>query len=264
MNFKSYTAHDLEDLERTGIYVIVNKISSKFYIGSASAVQDKISSCGFYARWHKHVYHLENKIHHCKPLQEAWFEYGPDNFIFQILEFVDADKCIATEQTYLDLFPKGDRDLVYNTCFIAGSSLGYRHTEEAKRKTGEANAREYYLVSPDGVVCEGRNLREFCRINSLTRRALKLVIDGELLHHKGWTKSLETHLIYTNSYETRGICKRGKSWMVSWLGADKPKTKNFKIKEDAIRFRDNMEKEGYNFQTHAPRYWKQQLNATQE
>jgi group I intron endonuclease len=59
----------------------------------------------------------------------ALLNYGYSKFRLQILEYCDSDKCIEREQYYLDsLNPE------YNILKKAGSSLGYKHTEESIAK----------------------------------------------------------------------------------------------------------------------------------
>lgn len=269
MSFKkllpSFTAHALEDLSRTGIYSIVNKVNGKFYIGSAS-VDDKVpSQSGFYARWAHHLGCLNRGEHGNLHLQRAWNKYGAVAFRFQILEFVEPEHCIEVEQTYLDLFPEGDRDLVYNICFIAGSGLGYKHTEEAKRKSGETHALEYSLVSPKGVIHSGKNLKKFCEENKIDSSNIGLIKRGVILQHKGWTLTLEAHQLYMESYLDRGISRRAdrNTWRVVWNKEGKVKTKDFKLKEDARNFRDTLVQEGYVFRVRTDDNWREKLNAAQ-
>ena len=63
----------------------------------------------------------------------ALLKYGYSNFRLEILEYCDSDKCLEREQYYLDsINPE------YNILKKAGSSLGYKHTEETILKMGLA------------------------------------------------------------------------------------------------------------------------------
>ena len=65
----------------------------------------------------------------CKDL----IKYGYSNFTLEILEFCDCSYTISREQYYIDLcIPE------YNILKIAGSSLGYKHTEDALAKLRES------------------------------------------------------------------------------------------------------------------------------
>lgn len=109
---------------RSGIYAIVNIKTEKFYIGSA---------VNFRTRKNKHLSLLRAGNHDCIHLQRSYNKHGEDVFVFKVLEYVEnKNNLLDVEQKYLDIyFPTG---ILYNILPIAGSSLGYKHTEEAKRK----------------------------------------------------------------------------------------------------------------------------------
>jgi len=111
-------------MNNTGIYKITNLLNGNFYIGSAA------SKGGFKSRWYKHLFLLKNKNHHSKHLQSAWDKYGKNSFVFEIIEIIEnRNSIIIREQYYLDtLKPE------YNTCKIAGSPLGVKHTDETRLK----------------------------------------------------------------------------------------------------------------------------------
>jgi len=56
-------------------------------------------------------------------------KYGYANFSISILEYCDKDILNEKEQYYMDIIKP-----VYNTLKIAGSSSGYKHTQESKDK----------------------------------------------------------------------------------------------------------------------------------
>ena len=58
-------------------------------------------------------------------INKALLKYGYGNFSLEILEYCEPKDLISREQYYLDLIKPE-----YNILKIAGSSLGYRHTEE--------------------------------------------------------------------------------------------------------------------------------------
>ena len=60
---------------------------------------------------------------------KALLKHGYSNFSFHIVEYCESDKCLQREQYYIDpLNPK------YEILRTAGSSLGYKHSEEAIAK----------------------------------------------------------------------------------------------------------------------------------
>ena len=76
-------------------------------------------------------------------INKAILLYGHSNFSFEILEYCEKDKTIAREQHYLDTLPHE-----YNILETAGSLLGHRHSEEARKKMSEARLA-YYTENPE-------------------------------------------------------------------------------------------------------------------
>jgi CRP-like cAMP-binding protein len=65
-------------------------------------------------------------------IHKALIKYGYENFSLEILEYCEIDKLIAREQFYFqNLKPQ------YNLLQTAGSSLGYKHSEETLAKMRE-------------------------------------------------------------------------------------------------------------------------------
>ena len=109
----------------SGIYLIFNKITGDYYIGSASTNK-------FFARFSNHlIYFRGNKI-----IKHAVKKYKLNNFVFLILELFpeivnkeNNKKLLDLEDFYLkSLLPN------YNILTEAGSSFGYKHTELTRIK----------------------------------------------------------------------------------------------------------------------------------
>lgn len=269
MKLLAYTNEKLEDLYKTGVYQIINKISGKVYIGHAARYYpNKPASCGFYRRWSEHIYDLNNSQHPNIHLQRAWIKYGEGAFEFSILEFVEQDKCKEREQFYLDNLSREER---YNISPIAGSSLGREVTAETRAKISLAGqgkgAIEFTLIDSNGKVVTETNLKKFARENNINQGALSNVLNGKSLHYMGYTKNLEAHLLYKNSIETRGITKRKiggfEDWSVRWREEKVQKRKYFNSLKEAIIFRDELEEKGYVFRINV-RGWKEKLNAEEK
>ncbi len=62
-------------------------------------------------------------------IDKALLKYGYSNFSFEILEYCTRENILAREQYYLDLLSP-----VYNIVEKAGSTLGYKHSEEIREK----------------------------------------------------------------------------------------------------------------------------------
>lgn len=102
----------------TGIYQITNTVNGKCYVGSAVR---------FHSRWRLHRTQLNNGKHHSKVLQRAWDKYGEASFEFRKLLVCAKTDLLWFEQRAMDVLKPE-----YNICKVAGSVIGYRHTEKAK------------------------------------------------------------------------------------------------------------------------------------
>lgn len=107
-----------------GVYAITNTVNGHVYIGSAVNIS---------RRWNGHRLKLVNNRHGNSHLQNSWNKYGADCFEFAVLERCEIDRLIEREQSYID-----SEKPVYNICLIAGSTLGVKHTDEARRNMSEA------------------------------------------------------------------------------------------------------------------------------
>ena len=72
-----------------GIYRITCSITGKFYIGSAANMQ---------TRWAGHRSYLSRGKHHSKHLQYAWSKYGPDVFIFEVIEACQGEQLLRAKE----------------------------------------------------------------------------------------------------------------------------------------------------------------------
>jgi group I intron endonuclease len=104
----------------TGVYLIFNRVSKRMYVGSSFNIK---------TRFRKHKLLLNNNTHHCIHLQRAWNKYGEQSFKFSLLEKTILENLIEREQFWIDKLKNK-----YNSCPTAGSTLGYKHSKEAKQK----------------------------------------------------------------------------------------------------------------------------------
>lgn len=121
-----------------GIYEIRCLVNGKVYIGSSANVP---------LRWRKHLADLDAGKHHSILLQRAWTKHGQDNFVFEILEEVDAERLIEVEQRYIDERRAHIPANGYNISPTAGSCRGCKHSDATRAKmaasqTGRKHAPE--------------------------------------------------------------------------------------------------------------------------
>ena len=109
----------------SGIYLILNKITLDYYIGSASTNR-------IFARFSNHLIHKTGS----KVVKFAVTKYGLSNFAFMVLELlpevtnkINNKDLLNLEDFYLkSLLPN------YNILTEAGNSFGYKHTEITRIK----------------------------------------------------------------------------------------------------------------------------------
>lgn len=115
--------------DKSGIYAIRHIASGRVYIGSAVDLN---------RRRREHFRKLCAGSHCNSKLQNAWNKYGEDEFEFDVLEFCQKDVLILREQALIDTFDSVVSG--FNILPIAGNTLGYRHSDETKRKLSSANS----------------------------------------------------------------------------------------------------------------------------
>jgi len=118
-----------------GVYAIKCTITGAIYIGSSTNLGKRLKD---------HFVDSTN-IH----LRNAMLLYGAAAFVFIVVEFIEIlpdmsaaalkTLLLAREQIYLDWLFELPSELRYNFLILAGSSLGYRHSVEAKKAISTAN-----------------------------------------------------------------------------------------------------------------------------
>lgn len=109
---------------KCGVYKITNIITGDYYIGSSANLSRRLK---------QHRVCLTGNRHGNSHLQNAWNKYSENNFEFSICECCEKERLLEREQFYID-----NEKPSYNILQIAGSRLGYKHTDEARRKISEA------------------------------------------------------------------------------------------------------------------------------
>jgi group I intron endonuclease len=118
-----------------GIYVIYNTVNDKLYIGSAVSMHRRLGE-------HRRL--LQNGVHPSSVLQRAWNKYGAGAFEWGCLEVVACkEELVEREQAWLDALKPWDRGKGYNRCPTAGSQLGHRWTEEARRRQSLVQTKRF-------------------------------------------------------------------------------------------------------------------------
>jgi hypothetical protein len=109
-----------DNLDKSGIYLWRNKINGKTYIGSSANLTKRLKN---------YFYESYLRLKGFMIIYKALLAYGYENFTFEILEYCDPASILERVQYYLDtLKPE------YNILKVAGSSFGYKHSEEVLLK----------------------------------------------------------------------------------------------------------------------------------
>lgn len=77
----------------SGVYRIVCVRNGDYYYGSTNNIRK---------RWYYHKYDLKNGKHCNARLQNNWNKYGESAFRFEIVEFIDENNLVETENRYLN------------------------------------------------------------------------------------------------------------------------------------------------------------------
>ncbi len=122
-NTRKQILNDTEGL--SGIYMIVNKTTKDYYIGSAATNR-------FYPRFCNHIIYFRGS----KIVKLAVEKYNLENFAFIILELYPNVVTKENNKELMDLEDKYLKLLLpnYNILTEAGSSFGYKHTEVDRLK----------------------------------------------------------------------------------------------------------------------------------
>lgn len=128
---KKSISSDLKEL--SGIYLILNKITLDYYIGSASTGR-------FYSRFYKHLISLTGS----KILKHAINKYGLPNFAFIVIELFPEKVNKENNKELLDLEDFYLKSMLpnYNILTEAGNSFGYKHTDITRIRLKEGYSVE--------------------------------------------------------------------------------------------------------------------------
>lgn len=146
---------------QSGIYLIHNLVNGKQYVGSAINLKRRLYS-----------YYSPSKLIDNRHISNSILKYGHNNFTISILELVEKNDNIKVdllnkEQYYIDLLKP-----VLNINPTAGSSLGFKHSDETKALLAK--------------------LRTGKPLSDETKQLLSELFSGELNPFWGKTHNLDT------------------------------------------------------------------------
>ncbi len=125
----------LNNKGKSGVYMWVNSINGKRYVGSSADLQRRFStyfSVAYLTKYSTIVIH------------KALLKYGYSAFSLHILEYCALEDLITREQYYMDLYKPE-----YNVLKTAGSSLGTKPTEQWKLNNLLAQPKSTKIIVTD-------------------------------------------------------------------------------------------------------------------
>lgn len=161
-DIQKFTKKELKN--KCGIYGFICKSNNKLYLGSSI----KLATL-----FNKHIKGFQSNI----LLQRVINKYNLQGFIFVVFEYCEAENLISREEFYFDKIKPE-----YNRLKIAGSSLGFKHTEESLSKLSETHKGKTGENSPNF----GKSLFEE------TKALMSLAKSGENPYNFGKILSAET------------------------------------------------------------------------
>lgn len=118
--------------KKIGIYRWTNSVNSKTYIGSSINLSNRL-------RLYFNYDFISDKSRSKSMIHDALARYGYSKFTLEILEYGAAGAVLEREQHYLDTLQPA-----YNILRVAGSSSGFKHSDEPilKRVTAFADNKK--------------------------------------------------------------------------------------------------------------------------
>lgn len=141
-----------DNRNKTGVYRWTNKINGNTYIGSSVNLSVRMYT----------YYSLRSLAKSNRPIDRALLKYGFSNFTLDILEYTDINNVLDKEQYYMDLYKP-----TYNIVEKAGSTLGYKHTQESLDKM-----RDFILSD------EVRAIKALSTKNATAARSISILVEN--------------------------------------------------------------------------------------
>jgi group I intron endonuclease len=213
--------------DKGGVYMFFNLINGNCYIGSsinlARRFRIHLSSLGYNFCKRKG---LSVKL----PLPLAINKYGPNNFVFLILQYCDRreDVCLGLEQHYLDLYkPK------YNLLKLAGASQGFNYSPEKIANLKIMNAGKLHPRF-NTKVSEQQKL-----LTSLALKNKNSFAEHGLPHNKGLLATPDSLLGFKKERESTKIVMKSENGDIISFPSINATRKHFRVRFSTISINVN-------------------------
>jgi len=192
------------NIKVSGIYRIINKINNKSYVGSSTDIQD---------RWWKHRKMLKNNNHSNPHLQASYNKYSSVVFDFEILQSMPGattKELQEKELSWMLFLNVHNNKNGYNINGVEGYKIGFKHTEETKKKISESVKNRTY--TEEQLENLRNNLSKIIN-NPETKRKISESKKGKLLtkeHKRKISESKKGKLLTEEHKRKVGDGNRGK------------------------------------------------------
>jgi len=177
------------DLLKSGIYKLINKLNGRIYIGSAQKFKD---------RWRSHQRLLKNNNHKNRFLQADYNKCGSDAFLFEIIELTDdkskKERLLIEEKWIEKYYDSGEN--CYNLSINAISREGCPDKNKQETKIRKIKAGLRNMEDPEFR----RKSIESLRLNLLNNGPPNL---GKKHSRETKNKMSEQHIGKLKSEETK-------------------------------------------------------------
>lgn len=123
-----------QDLNKCGIYCIINTRDGKVYIGKSKNIYNRII---------QHTYSLKTKDkHENRYLVNAWHKYGRENFTYCVLEYLEIDEDLLRDRElyWMQRFDSTNRKYGYNLRMDSSTNMIVH--EETRKKMSQSMSGE--------------------------------------------------------------------------------------------------------------------------
>lgn len=230
----------------SGVYKIQSKIKpDRIYVGSAVDIN---------ARWRTHKCSLRKDNHYSRKLQRHYNKYGEDDLVFSILtvcekkELYPINGIIRPEQFFIWAY-----NPYFNTCQFAGSCMGVKVSDDARRKMslshkGKKKTEEHIRKinesrKRNGRINGDRDMVAFCRELAKKNKGTKRSDESKKKLSDGLKKHWKEHPrkpipIEERKKHGRPISEERKEQIRQWWKVQK-ELGNIRKKDDKGRFISN-------------------------
>lgn len=172
-----------------GIYMILNTVNNKVYIGQSRHLKERFS---------RHRRDLEAKTHHNEELQRDYNKYGAESFDFIVLQECEENELYELEQYYIFCLDSSDPLFGYNLTY--GGERDIRTERSRKKCTGGHYKRTPEHIALLRTLAVGRTpWNKGMKTNEETRKKQSLAKIGKPAHNRKKVLCIDTGELFESS-----------------------------------------------------------------